>query len=267
MAGALSAAAGRRAERGPDRASWGPGSRRRPGRAAERSACAAVDVDRVIEQRAGQADRARSSPRTARRRSARVEERITLELLRRPEHRRDRARRRRGRLGRRARRAGATTSWSGSTSTSTPPGRAVAGHRPAAGRRPAERSSSCTPSASRSTTSSPTSSCPSERVARDGGRARRAATACPPGVAHAVGGERARATTRPTSAPGCSPSPRFWPATVARPAVPGHRRHRRPALRRRARAARRPGDDHARRAVQDDRPRRDRVVGAGPRPG
>ena len=49
------------------------------------------------------------------------------------------------------------------------------------------------------------------------------------------------------------------------PALPGHRLQRRAPLRRASGAAGRTGDDHARRAVQDDRPRRDRVDRAGPR--
>ena len=50
----------------------------------------------------------------------------------------------------------------------------------------------------------------------------------------------------------------------ARPALPGHRRARGPALRGAPAAVRRTGGDHARRAVKDDRSRRDRVVRAGP---
>ncbi len=50
-----------------------------------------------------------------------------------------------------------------------------------------------------------------------------------------------------------------------RAAVRGQRRARRAPLRRRVRPGGRPRDDHARRAVQDGRPRRDRVDRAGPR--
>ena len=74
-----------------------------------------------------------------------------------------------------------------------------------------------------------------------------------------------RATTRPTSARACSASAPFWPATVA-----GRR-----FLVTDYNAGRLYGDalspldgrvdDHARRAVQDDRSRRDRVVRAGAR--
>ena len=65
--------------------------------------------------------------------------------------------------------------------------------------------------------------------------------------------------------PGLLDPHRFWPATVAGTPVPGDRRQCRPALRRDAGAAVRTGGDHARRAVQDGRPRGDRVDRARPR--
>ena len=52
---------------------------------------------------------------------------------------------------------------------------------------------------------------------------------------------------------------RLLAADGDRPAVPRHRRRRRQAVRRPSRAAQREGGDHARRAVEDRRARRDRV--------
>ena len=206
----------------------------------------------------------RSSLATARRRSAQPRSAIMLELLEAPRRPPPVVALGGGALGSAAVREALREHLScGSMSTLRPPGGGARG--------PPARSP---PTAMRSPRSISSARPVYEQVAdvvvpqrarrRDGGRARRAGGGSPH-RGQVLWATSASGDYPAYIGPGLLIEHRFWPATVAgrRFLVTDYNAGR--LYGERARPSRRAGHDHARRAVQDDRPRRDRLVRAGPR--